>query len=366
MIKTTRNNPLHKVAILVASLDDKWSNRVLESLPKEQAAIVRQRVDQLVEIDPEEQEEVLAEFRHNLHSFSTPRSEGVELDLSSRNLGSHSVYSEPKEALRPLEVLSEADTSFIVEMLTGEHPQTIALVLSRLDTQQAAEVLSNFPSVDQVNIMRRLAELDTIDQESVEVVESQVARWIAEARQRKSRITAGMDIVNRIIDKTPSSQREKLIAEFRKTNSVLAFSLGKDQFKSSSAQAIPDRIQSQDACPANFKEKSIKSTTERASLSRATPPVNPFAHYTMERCLAELESLEMNKLVTALSQCETHVVRLALVGVSEKLLKRVLTGRPRRESRHFRQSLREMGPTRISDILAAQQEILFVASKLNN
>ncbi len=365
MNQSIQDNPLRKVAILVASLDVEWSERVLASLPADQAAIVRQRVESLTDIDPEEELAILAEFRRSLAQTYEPKDEGVELDISLQNRIQRSDYvSSVNSHRRPLESLSEADTSFIVEMLVAEHPQTIALVLSRLETQQAVEVLGKFSPSDQADIMQRLAELDTIDEESVKVVESQVARWIADERQRKHRMSAGMDLVERIMSKTPPAQREKMIAAFSKKNSVLALRLARGQVPSAPQAAVSMRTEHIAPRPVIHAKPSFEPSQAVSTQPVQTLPQNPFVGYTTEQCLVELESLDNHSLVTALADCEPQVVRLALVGASERLLKQVLVGRSRREAKQFRQSLRDIGPTRLSDILAAQQEILFAARKL--
>jgi hypothetical protein len=99
------------------------------------------------------------------------------------------------------------------------------------------------------------------------------------------------------------------------------------------------------------------------------PPVaqakpNPFVHLSVSDSLKALEKLPTSILAAALSQCESQVVTLALVGASERLLKRVLKGLSRQESETFRLQLRDIGPTRVSDILAAQHEVLLTASQL--
>ncbi|WP_197530630.1 FliG C-terminal domain-containing protein [Bythopirellula polymerisocia] len=364
MIDTIRDNPLRKVAILIACLDEEWSERVLSSLPADQAEIVRQRVEQLAEIDPEEQREILREFRRNFSQSMMPSSEGVELDLTLQERIQRDNYSPPTESpRRPLETLSEADTEFIVEMLVDEHPQTIALVLSRLDTERAVEVLGKFSPSIQADIMQRLAELDTIDDESVQVVESQVARWISEQRERKARMSAGMDMVERIMSKTPPAQRNKILAEFNKNNSVFALKLAREAVHPSPQKTA---IQTPERKLSPPLVQSAPRIVPPQPAKAPAPPKNPFASYTTEQCAAGLESLDSGTLLSALSQCEAQVVRLALVGASEKLLKRVLAGQSRREAKLFRQSLREIGPIRISDIVSAQQELLHTASKMKS
>ncbi|MCG8449918.1 MAG: hypothetical protein MI725_10105 [Pirellulales bacterium] len=95
-MSTDHHEPLRKVAILVASLDEQRAQRLLDGLPSPSAQAVAQLVEKLGDIDPEEQRRVVAEFRRHMaaeiasHQISTPPqssavgepSGGVELDAS--------------------------------------------------------------------------------------------------------------------------------------------------------------------------------------------------------------------------------------------------------------------------------------------
>ena len=379
-MKSTIDNPLHKVAILVASLDEDSSERILASLSAEQEASVRRQVESLEAIDPDEQRAIVAEFRRSLPQNTSSRMDGVELEISPEFRATNEEFAPPSQAgsRPPQGGLADMDTAFIAQMLKGEHPQTIALVMTRLETKQAVEVLGKFSTAEQADVMQRLAELDTIDEEALQVVEAQVTQWISQQQQRKQRMSAGRGLVEQLLKQTPASQREAVIAAFSVKHPELAGSLSKSSSAPAEA-AVAYRV-SRGSEPGAGKV-SPNGKTEDASLgsrdrNRAEPPKprateqalaakpHPFAGHSSEECLTALETLDSQTLLAALAGCGPEVVSLALVGASEKLLKRVLSGLSRREARAFRQSLRERGPTRISDILAALQELLRCATEL--
>lgn len=353
-MNTTHDKSLRKVAILVASLDEAWSERILASLSPQQARTVRQHVDQLTDVDPDEQREILAEFRQSLEQphFIQPRvqnSTGVELDASLQERIDHEDYAPATMNLHaPFEEVSAGDAAYLVEMLQGESSQTVAVVLSRLDADRAAELLSHFPPTRQTDILARLSELDTTDEQSVRVVEAQVAQWLTAQRRRKERMTAGREMVERIMSR--SSGRTGLNAGTVITTHLpqSTSTIAKEYRLAAKRKALPPQVRYEQA----------------PSIPKSITPVNPVLDISSDDCLARLEKLPDKTLLAALTQCEAQVVSLALVGVSEKLLKRVLRGLTRHEAKQFRQQLRDMGPTRISDILAAQQEVLRTADQL--
>jgi flagellar motor switch protein FliG len=77
-----------------------------------------------------------------------------------------------------LESLKRMDVRSIVELICYEHPQIIAIVLSYLDSDQAAEVLSEFPEKVRTDLLLRVATLDSIQpaaiQELNEILEKQL------------------------------------------------------------------------------------------------------------------------------------------------------------------------------------------------
>ncbi len=352
MTTPRQDNSLRKVAILVASLDETWSDQVLDSLSPQQARSVRQQVELLTDIDLEEQLEIVAEFRRSLAHPVQEQSARVELEASLRERINHDDYSPASSATKkPFETLSASDTEYLVEMLTNESAQTIAVVLARLDADRAAEVLGTFSPNQQHEILRRLAELDTTDEHSVQLIEAQVTQWIAKQRERRRRMAAGKEMVDRIVSRTSQGP-------FANESTAVAGRLPRATSKIASEYRRMSPEVSREPASRQIRYEPLPTVPQNTVLE------NPYARFTAAECLVQLENMPTATLVAALSQTESNVVSLALLGVSEKLLKRVLQGLSRHEAQQFRHQLRDIGPTRISDILAAQQEILHTAAQL--
>jgi len=98
---------------------------------------------------------------------------------------------------------------------------------------------------------------------------------------------------------------------------------------------------------------------------RETAPTEVLPPMT-DRQAEELDQLDDATLIAALSLSDRKVVTLALAGASEALMKRVLRGLPRRHASNLRSQLRDIGPTRLSDMLAAQRQLLNSAHQLTN
>jgi flagellar motor switch protein FliG len=63
-------------------------------------------------------------------------------------------------------------------------------------------------------------------------------------------------------------------------------------------------------------------------------------------------------------EVDANVLQLALAGADEGLVDRVAAQLPKRAARQFRARLHQLGPTRLSDVVAAQEIVAEVATRV--
>ena len=63
-----------------------------------------------------------------------------------------------------------------MNFIQGEHPQTIALILSYIKPQQASAILSALPQDKQVEVTRRIAMMDRTSPEIIKEIERVLER----------------------------------------------------------------------------------------------------------------------------------------------------------------------------------------------
>ncbi len=176
-----REPGIRKAAVLVASLDTADAGAILDRLPSEQAARVRQAVVDLGEISPQEQRWVVDEFHRIGTMVPKGQPAGIELDD------------------QPFSFLQEAEGEKLAAVLMAERPQTIALVLSHLSPARAARVLGSLPGSLQVEIIHRLINLEETDPEILREVERVLQSRLAEQLGMRRRV-AGIQAVAGILD----------------------------------------------------------------------------------------------------------------------------------------------------------------------
>src|SRR5689334_672743 len=137
------NPSLRKAAILVTALDSAAADQLLEQMGEQQAARVRSAVMELPDVDPAEQELVLAEF-FGKPSATSESDNGVELELSA----TQRIATSPRLDDRPansFDFLQHASGQELARKLAHEHPQLIAVVVANLTAEKAAELLERLP-----------------------------------------------------------------------------------------------------------------------------------------------------------------------------------------------------------------------------
>ncbi len=386
----SRQRRLREAAILVDSLDGQLAKRLMASMPAADSAAVLKAMNQLGSVDPEERNKIVTKFRRSTEAQHPTQVDGVELDASllarfenqngenqnGANQDVHKSDSENVVAKISLETLDPEETATVVGMLSAEHPQTISIVLSRLSPTNAADLLSKFSPILQADVLTRMANSDFTDEQAVGVIESQLGLWIDQHRQQRRRMAAGLDLVQKIFSSTSETQRKNVLTQLRGSDPALAGRLASEPKPSRSTKdetSPPDENSSSNLLKLGSAAKSdlhferdvfaVDRVKEGDSRPRETAPTK-VPHRIPARPAEELDRLDDATLIAALSQSDRKVVTLALAGASEALMKRVLRGLPRRHAGILRSQLRDIGPTRLSDMLAAQQELLNSAHQL--
>jgi flagellar motor switch protein FliG len=313
MVTDSKLNGIRKAAILVSALSPAAAERLLAQMQSGQAEEVRRVQGALGPVDAEEQRAVIEEF-FNL----APGLPGVEIDESlarkiARKKGSSS--AEPPESSGPksppFRFLQQAEDEKLVKILGSERPQTIALVLSHLPPEQAGAVLVRFAPAAQVEIIRRLVDLEETHPEILREVGRALEVRLSEQVRMQRRRVAGLAAVEGILEASGSQVSAKIFENLTVLDRSLADKLG------------PERPE-----------------------------------------FSELIYQDDQTLAALLTAAGRELWMLALVGAPPALLQRVLRRLPAAEAEAFRHHLDHLGPTRLSDVEESRRRIEDLARQL--
>lgn len=210
-----------------------------------------------------------------------------------------------------LEQLKWMDARSIGDMIRLEHPQIIAIVLSFLEPDQAAEVLSLFPERARPDIIMRIATLDGIQPAALQELDQILEKQFSGATSVKSSTLGGIKTAANILNLIEGSIESSIIEQVTAADQDLA-------------QIIQDNM---------FVFENLIDVDDRG-------------------------------IQTLLREVASDQLMLALRGADEALKEKIFKNMSKRAAEMLRDDLDAAAPARLSDVEAAQKEILSVTRRL--
>ena len=161
-------SPREKVAVMMVALGQESAADVMKFLTDYEIEDITHTIAELKHLPNDVQDEVMAEFEQHLLAGEYMSQGGVDFARGAleRAVG-------PRKAQEILDrVMSSVSSGFyllknvpaeqIAPFISHEHPQTIALILSQLESEQAAGILAQLPEVMQAEVAYRVATMENI------------------------------------------------------------------------------------------------------------------------------------------------------------------------------------------------------------
>ncbi len=249
----------------------------------------------------------------------------------------------------PFRFLNEADCRQLTRVLLRERPQTIAVVLSYLARERAAEILTELPENVQVDVLRCLADLEDTDAESLRVIERELAVWMESQRKRQACHGAGVAAIAGILEAADANGRTAVLNSLVLRDRQLANRLSR------SMNVQPNAI-----AAALRSDAPAASTTSAAAGDYRRARTAPSIALEFD----DLGDLDSRSLKKVFSLAEPELILLALAGASDRLMSRIYTRLPEQVAANLRRHIENLGPTRLRDVEAAQRELSLLASRL--
>lgn len=218
------------------------------------------------------------------------------------------MIGEDAKGLDALKWMSSREVANIVE---DEHPQIIAIVVAFLDSLQAAEVIELLPEDMRHDIVMRVARLSDVQQGALAEIESLIASKSERSTRGTTRKVGGDKVAAEIINALKPNRGETILKQIKEKNEELSTRIEEMMFVFDSLLKIDDR--------------GIQSL---------------------------LREIPNDLLVVALKGCDPNI--------SEKIMGNM----SKRAGTLLREDMEAKGPIRLSDVEAAQKEILDVVRRL--
>ncbi|MEN9775475.1 MAG: flagellar motor switch protein FliG, partial [Pseudomonadota bacterium] len=128
----------------------------------------------------------------------------------------------PGSASRGLEILSWMDARSIAEMIRLEHPQVIAIILSVLEYDVAADVLNFLPAESRGEIVQRVGALETVQPAAMQELEQIMKKQFSNNSSAKSSSFGGVKTAAKIMNFVKVDIESKVMSEVTSLDPDLA------------------------------------------------------------------------------------------------------------------------------------------------
>jgi flagellar motor switch protein FliG len=106
----------------------------------------------------------------------------------------------PGQGSKGLEILKWMDARSIADMIRGEHPQVIAIILSVLEYDVSADVLNFLEPESRPEILQRVASLDTVQPTAMDELEEIMKKQFSSSSSAKSSSFGGVKAAAKIMN----------------------------------------------------------------------------------------------------------------------------------------------------------------------
>lgn len=307
-----------QAAILLMSLGETEAAEVLKHMGAKDVQKVGTAMATLKDVSRERVTEVLDRF---VQEMEEQTSLGIGAEDYVRNvlknaLGENKAGGVIDRILqghdsKGLEALKWMDTRSVAELIRNEHPQIVAIVLSYLDSDQAAEILGLLPERMRPEIVMRVATLDGIQPNALRELDELMERQFAGNDNIKSSAIGGVKVAANILNLLESNMEQAVVGRIGELDENLSQSIQELMFVFDNLVDIDDR--------------------------------------GVQRLLRDVEN---DKLA------------LALKGAEPQVAEKVMSNMSQRAADILREDMEARGPVRLADVEVAQKEILTIARRL--
>lgn len=226
-----------KAAVLLISLGPDVSAQVYKHLTEEEIEKLTLEISSVKKVEPDQKEKILDQF-HQIALAQDYISQGgigyaktvLEKALGDKEASDIINRLTSSLQVKPFDFARKADPSQILNFIQNEHPQTIALILSYLDSEQSAQILSELPQEMQADIARRIAVMDSTSPEVINEVEQILERKLSATVTQDYTQTGGIEAVVNVLNGVDRSTERTILDSLEIQDPELAEEIKKRMF----------------------------------------------------------------------------------------------------------------------------------------
>ena len=234
---TKKVTSITKAAAVIVALGSEQASEVYRHLTEDEIETLTLEVAKLDRLSPDEMQDIVDDF-YGLCRTQKVISEGGVLyakNVLEKAFGSQlatSYMDRVSKAMqtRSFEFLRKTNYKNLMMMLQNEHPQTIAFVLSYTSADQSSRIIAELPKKLQIDIIKRIASLESVNPEIVSVVENVFEKRLSSVVSVDMTEIGGINFVADIMNHVNRTTEKYVFDELTKTDPVLSEEIRKLMF----------------------------------------------------------------------------------------------------------------------------------------
>lgn len=313
---------VRKAAILLILLGEEHSAAILRELTEVEVQQVAREIARVDSLTAEQTEATLEEFCQLTMGHDYAVRGGIDYARrmllkafgpdNGKKITDRLVMMMGGEYIH-LDVLQKADPQQLARFIHTEHPQTIALVLSHLNAASAAGLLSSLPSELRPEVALRMANLDEITPEIVNKIAKVIGEKLQVVGQYSRESYGGARAMAEIFNQLDTTTSGEILAVIESQNPNLVETIRQMMF-----------------------------------------------------VFDDLLSIDVNQLKEILARVDRKVLTYALKGTSTKLQDHFFSTMSARAVEMLKDDIEALGPVKIKEVEAAQQQVIGVVRELES
>lgn len=309
---------LDQAAILMMSLGEKEAAAVLRHLGPKDVQRIGTAMTSLENVTMEHVESVMTNFLNEARLLTGlgMGSDGYIRNMLVEALGEEKAGSLVDRILlggntSGLDTLKWMDARSVADIIRNEHPQIQAIVMAHLDGDQSAEVLTHLPEKVRLDIVMRVAAMDTVQPSALQELNTILEKQFSGNAGSQAKMMGGTKVAAEIMNNLESSIEGDLMEAIKEMDEDLGNTIQDLMFVFDNLKVVDDR--------------------------------------GIQALLREVSS---------------EVLILALKGSDEELKQKIFSNMSKRAAELLRDDLDAKGPVKLSEVESAQKEILIIARRM--
>lgn len=311
-------NNIQKAAVALVAFGSEISALVLKTLSENELEKITIEIANLRDVPSDIEQKVIEEC-HQIFMARQYISQGG-VDFARQVLESAVGAVRAKDILKRLEhsfsskgfqLLKDIDPKQLAGFLANEHPQTISLILTQLNSQQGAAVLSELSPELQIEVSLRIATMEKIAPEIIREIETTLEGHFATSGGGDLSVSGGAKAIAEILNLIDTTAEKNILQSLESEDPDLAAEIKNMMFVFDDIVLLDDR--------------------------------------SVQRLLKEVETKDLS---------------VALKAASEEVKAKIYSNVSERVAVMIKEEMEFMGPTRLSDVEAAQTRIVEAVRRL--